>query len=116
MCACHAAATACARPVYQPSARHAVTSPDPVAAFARLPTPSQPFAPPCVQAWGLLELQRGNALAAVMLLDRCAALDPTRCSPVLRWTQVSSARKTVGSRRARVVAAATGVTAAPAAQ
>ena len=35
------------------------------------------------QAWGLLELQRGNVLAAVILLERCVANDP-RCSPVLR--------------------------------
>ena len=41
----------------------------------------------CLQAWGLLELQRGNVLAAVLLLERCVASDP-RCSPVLKWKPV----------------------------
>ena len=40
-----------------------------------------------MQAWGLLELQRGNVLAAVLLLERCVASDP-RCSPVLKWKAV----------------------------
>ncbi len=40
-----------------------------------------------MQAWGLLELQRGNVLAAVLLLERCVANDP-RCSPVLKWKAV----------------------------
>ena len=40
-----------------------------------------------LQAWGLLELQRGNVLAAVLLLERCVANDP-RCSPVLKWKPV----------------------------
>lgn len=35
------------------------------------------------QAWGLMELQRGNVVAAVLLLERCVAADP-RCSPVLK--------------------------------
>lgn len=52
------------------------------------------------QAWGLLELQRGNVLAAVILLERCVANDP-RCSPVLKWKAVRTARQTVGSRRRR---------------
>lgn len=43
-------------------------------------------------------LQRGNLLAAVMLLDRSAALEP-RNRPVLRWKPVVEARKTVGERR-----------------
>lgn len=55
-----------------------------------------------VQAWGLMELQRGNILAAVMLLERCAVLDPS-CRPVLRWHQVSSARQSVGSRRGKQI-------------
>jgi hypothetical protein len=60
-------------------------------------------APLCPQAWGLLELQRGNVLAAVILLERCVANDP-RCSPVLRWKAVRVARQTVGSRRRRAMA------------
>ncbi|PRW58106.1 superoxide dismutase [Fe] [Chlorella sorokiniana] len=55
-------------------------------------------APPLLQAWGLLEMQRGNLLGAVMLLDRSAALEP-RNRPVLRWKPVVEARKTVGERR-----------------
>ncbi len=58
------------------------------------------IAPRCAQAWGLMELQRGNVLAAVLLLERCVANDP-RCSPVLRWKAVRAARQTVGSRRRR---------------
>lgn len=50
------------------------------------------------QAWGLMELQRGNWLAAVRLLERSARLDVS-CRPVLRWQVVQTARKTVGSRR-----------------
>ena len=50
------------------------------------------------QAWGLMELQRGNVLAAVLLLERSVAHDP-RCSPVLRWKAVRTARQTIGSRR-----------------
>lgn len=49
------------------------------------------------QAWGLMELQRGNWWAAVRLLERCVVMDPAN-SPVLRWHPVASARKTVGSR------------------
>ncbi|KAG2445198.1 hypothetical protein HYH02_008666 [Chlamydomonas schloesseri] len=51
-----------------------------------------------IQSWGLLELQRGNWLAAVRMLERCARLD-VNCRPVLRWQVVQTARKTVGSRR-----------------
>ena len=40
-----------------------------------------------LQAWGLLELQRGNVLAAVILLDRCVQYEPT-CRPVLQWRAV----------------------------
>ncbi|GLC54770.1 hypothetical protein PLESTB_000904100 [Pleodorina starrii] len=53
-----------------------------------------------IQAWGLMELQRGNWLAAVMLLERSARLD-SRCVPVLSWQHVRTAKKTVGSRRTR---------------
>lgn len=54
-----------------------------------------------VQAWGLMELQKGNLLAAVMMLERCAATDPDTCAPLLRWKPVRDAQKTVGSRRRR---------------
>lgn len=50
-------------------------------------------------AWGLLELQRGNWLAAVLLLERGVACDPARCAPVLRWAPVRAARLTVSARR-----------------
>lgn len=53
-----------------------------------------------VQAWGLMELKRGNLLPAVLLLQRCAASDPS-CAPVLRWQPVIEAVKTVGPRRKR---------------
>ena len=56
--------------------------------------------PLSAQAWGLLELQRGNALPAVLMLERAVKLQPT-CSPVLNWQQVSEARKIVGARRRR---------------
>jgi hypothetical protein len=52
-------------------------------------------------AWGLLELQKGNWLAAVLLLERGVAYDPARCAPVLRWAPVREARMTVGARRGR---------------
>ncbi|KAG2425458.1 hypothetical protein HXX76_013668 [Chlamydomonas incerta] len=51
-----------------------------------------------IQAWGLMELQRGNWLAAVRLLERSARLDVS-CRPVLQWQVVRTARNTVGSRR-----------------
>ena len=54
----------------------------------------------CGQAWGLMELQRGNVVAAVLLLERCVAYDP-RCSPVLKWKAVRNAQQTVTSRRRR---------------
>ena len=59
----------------------------------RLPTPFLP--PTCPPAC----LQRGNWLAALLLLDRSARLEP-RNRPVLRWRPVVEARQTVGSRRA----------------
>ncbi|EFJ50551.1 hypothetical protein VOLCADRAFT_88469 [Volvox carteri f. nagariensis] len=46
-----------------------------------------------IQAWGLMELQRGNWLAAVMMLERSARLDD-RCVPVLRWQHVKTAKTT----------------------
>ncbi|PNH07477.1 hypothetical protein TSOC_006069 [Tetrabaena socialis] len=62
-----------------------------------------------IQAFGLMELQRGNWLAAVMMLERCARLD-ANCVPVLRWQLVQNAKKTVGSRgpRQRGAAGASG--------
>lgn len=50
------------------------------------------------QAWGLMELQRGNLLGAIKLLERCVTLDPN-LSPVLSWAQVQTARQTVGNRK-----------------
>ncbi len=60
----------------------------------------EPLPPVHVQAWGLMELQRGNWLAAVMLLERSARLD-VACQPVLKWHVVQTAKKTVGSRKSR---------------
>lgn len=57
-------------------------------------TACRPASPPLSVA----EMQRGNLLGAVMLLDRSAALEP-RNRPVLRWKPVIEARKTVGERR-----------------
>lgn len=57
-----------------------------------------PNAPPLLQAWGLMEMQRGNWVAALLLLDRSARLEP-RNTPVLRWKPVVEARRTVGERR-----------------
>lgn len=53
-----------------------------------------------MQSWGLLELQRGNLLAAVLLLERCVTQDPS-CSPVLRWKAVQLAQQSVMTRRER---------------
>jgi tetratricopeptide (TPR) repeat protein len=50
-----------------------------------------------LQAWGLLELQRGNVLAAVLLLERCVQYEPT-CCPVLQWRAVQVAKQSVGDR------------------
>eukprot|EP00878_Enallax_costatus_P029602 GHUV01032128.1.p1 GENE.GHUV01032128.1~~GHUV01032128.1.p1 ORF type:complete len:146 (-),score=58.31 GHUV01032128.1:116-553(-) len=49
---------------------------------------------PCMQAWGLMELQRGNVWAAVRLLERSVDMDPF-LKPVLKWEPVSIARMTV---------------------
>lgn len=51
-----------------------------------------------MQAWGLMELQRGNILAAVLLLERSVLFEP-RNSPVLRWRPVQVAQQTVLTRR-----------------
>lgn len=52
-----------------------------------------------MQSWGFMELQKGNLLAAVMLLERSVLYDPQRCAPVMRWHLVRRAQETVGSRR-----------------
>lgn len=52
-----------------------------------------------LQAWGLMELQKGNFWAAVRLLERSVVMEPF-LAPVLRWKPVSAARKTIaGSSR-----------------
>jgi hypothetical protein len=42
------------------------------------------------QAWGLAELQRGNVVRAIKLLDRCVVLDPAM-QPVKNWRVVKDA-------------------------
>ena len=54
-----------------------------------------------MQAWGLMELQKGNVLAAVLLLERSVQFEP-RNSPVLRWRPVQLAQQTVMSRRRKL--------------
>ncbi|KAI8474688.1 MAG: hypothetical protein J3K34DRAFT_517996 [Monoraphidium minutum] len=66
------------------------------------------------QAWGLLELQRGNWWAAVRLLERCVSMDASN-APVLRWQPVQSARQTVSSRPGRGARRARGASVVPAA-
>ncbi|WIA16337.1 hypothetical protein OEZ85_013036 [Tetradesmus obliquus] len=51
------------------------------------------------QAWGLLELQKGNAWAAVRLLERCVEMD-SALEPVLRWKPVNAARLTAAGAAA----------------
>ena len=53
------------------------------------------------QAWGLLELRRGNSRGAVNLLERSVVLDPS-CSPVLKWNPVQKAKENVGPRKGRL--------------
>ena len=45
-----------------------------------------------------MELQKGNILAAVLLLERSVQFDP-RNSPVLRWRTVQLAKQAVSARR-----------------
>ena len=52
-----------------------------------------------LQAFGLLCLQQGHLLAAVLLLERSARNDE-RCLPVLRWQAVQIARQSVANCRA----------------
>ena len=54
-----------------------------------------------MQAWGLMELQKGNILAAVLLLERSVQFDPKN-SPVLKWRAVQLAQQTVLNRRRRL--------------
>ena len=58
-----------------------------------------PSSPQIIQAWGLMELQRGTLVPAVRLLERCASFDPVVFEPVLRWKMVRDARLTVKARR-----------------
>ena len=53
------------------------------------------------QAWGLLELRRGNSRGAVNLLERSVILDPS-CSPVLKWNPVQKAKENIGPRKKKV--------------
>lgn len=57
-----------------------------------------PNSPLLLQAWGLLELQNGNFIAAVLLLERSVSFDPF-LQPVLKWKPVILARQTVSERR-----------------
>ncbi|KFM25482.1 hypothetical protein F751_0509 [Auxenochlorella protothecoides] len=51
-----------------------------------------PSSPRLCQAWGLLELQRGNWTAASLLIERAVLLDAS-LAPVLKWRAVETARK-----------------------
>lgn len=53
-----------------------------------------------LQSWGLMELQRGNVLAAVLLLERCVQYEP-KCRPVLQWRAVQLAKESVSQRLRR---------------
>lgn len=52
-----------------------------------------------------MELQKGNILAAVLLLERSVQFEP-RNSPVLRWRPVLLAQQTVLSRRQKLTSLA----------
>ena len=54
-----------------------------------------------IQAWGLMELQKGNTVAAVLLLERSVQFEP-RNSPVLRWRPVQLAQQALLARRRKV--------------
>ena len=45
-----------------------------------------------------MELQRGNWVASLMLLERCVLADPS-CSPVLKWRAVQLAKQAVCQQR-----------------
>ena len=57
-----------------------------------------PHSAKIIQAWGLMELQKGNLLSAVKLLERCATYDP-QCAPVLRWKPVKEAAAAMVARQ-----------------
>ncbi|MEW5306981.1 MAG: hypothetical protein WDW38_005861 [Sanguina aurantia] len=61
-----------------------------------------------IQAWGLMELQKGNNLAAIKLLERSAHMDPARCMAVLKWQQVVNARELVLQKKAAQALAVAG--------
>ena len=58
-----------------------------------------PSSPHIIQAWGLLELNRGNLLPAVRLLERSAVVDYRTCGPVLKWKRVRDAQMVLKLRR-----------------
>lgn len=60
--------------------------------------PNDPY---LIQAWGLMELNKGNLFAACLLLDRCAQVDPKH-SPVLKWHVVRQAKHFVTSKKSNV--------------
>ena len=53
-----------------------------------------PRKPKLTQAWGLMELQRGNFWPAVQLLERSVLQDPI-LAPVLRWKPVVEAKRKI---------------------
>ena len=56
-----------------------------------------PASPQVLQAFGLMELQKGNLLPAIRLLERCASFD-RRCETVLKWKPVLAAKEAVAQR------------------
>lgn len=53
-----------------------------------------PDCPRVIQAWGLLELQKGNFWPAVQMLERCVMQDPF-LAPVLNWKPVKEAKSVI---------------------
>ena len=53
-----------------------------------------PHCPRVIQAWGLLELQKGNFWPAVQMLERCVMQDPF-LAPVLNWKPVKEAKSVI---------------------
>jgi len=53
-----------------------------------------PNCPRVIQAWGLLELQKGNFWPAVQMLERCVMQDPF-LAPVLNWKPVKEAKSVI---------------------
>ncbi|KAL3149125.1 hypothetical protein ABBQ32_001964 [Trebouxia sp. C0010 RCD-2024] len=56
-----------------------------------------------IQAWGLMELQKGNIVAAVLLLERSVQFEP-RNRPVLKWRAVQLAQQALLDRRRKTSA------------